>query len=72
MIEQYKEYHRTERVAELRSMFAVEERGGALWLTHSGVAFKRVSGSASAAEVASELNNARDTAVNFEGHADIY
>lgn len=72
MIEQYKESHRNERVAELRAMFAVEERGGALWLTHSGVAFKQISDNASAAEVAYELNQARATAVKFEGYADLH
>lgn len=72
MIEQYKERRRVERAAELRAMFAVEERDGILWLTHSGVAFKQISGNASASEVSYELNQARYAAVDFESHANIH
>lgn len=50
---------------DLRHQFEVVERSGSLWLTHSGVAFRRIPDYASASEIAALLNEARQTSINF-------
>lgn len=61
-----KEQNRLQKEAQLKSEFKVVERDGYLWLTHLGVAFKRIDSDMPAMEVANLLNDARNTAVEFE------
>lgn len=57
--------YRQKYETEIRECFDVTERGGYMWLTYNGVAFKKFDGSLSADEVAQTLNQARDEAVEF-------
>lgn len=50
---------------ELRSRFRVTERGGSLWLTLDGVAFRRIAGTEDAQAVTRFLDEARDAATSF-------
>lgn len=65
MIESYRNRNREADERFIRSEFKVTERNGSLWLTHCGVAFMKVSSLSSAEGVASELEKARDTAIEF-------
>lgn len=65
-IEYKKEQSRLQDEAQLKSRFKVVERNGLLWLTHCGVAFMKVASLAKAEDVAKALNDARNTAVEFE------
>lgn len=62
-----KERKRLEDEARLKSEFRVVERNGYLWLTHEGVAFMKIESLSYAADVASELKKARETAIEFKG-----
>lgn len=61
-----KEQNGLQNEARLRAEFKVVERDGYLWLTHQGVAFSRIDLNVQAIDVAAMLNDARETAVNFE------
>lgn len=64
-IEDKKEKLRLKDEANQKSSFKVKERGGFLWLTYNGVAFKKMEPSASAADIVKALNTARDYSVEF-------
>lgn len=66
IIDARKQKAQFERESELKADFRVVERNGVLWLTHMGVAFMKVAALAKAEDVAKELNNARETAIEFE------
>lgn len=61
-----REQSRLQKESRLRAEFNVVERDGYLWLTHQGVAFSRIDLNMQAIDVASMLNDARETAVEFE------
>lgn len=61
-----KEQNRLQNEAQLKAEFKVVERDGYLWLTHCGVAFKRIDLNTQAIDVAFMLNDARRYAVEFE------
>lgn len=64
-ISAYKRKAQFERESEIKAQFEVVERKGNLWLTHNGVAFMKVASLAKAEDVAKDLNNARECAVEF-------
>lgn len=66
ILAQHKAKAQSVKNEELRCEFRVVERNGALFLTHLGVAFKRVPNDCNAENVALMLNQVRDTAVEFE------
>lgn len=66
IIDARKQKAQFEKEAELKAEFRVVEGNGSLWLTHCGVAFMKVSSLAKAEDVAKALNDARNTAVEFE------
>lgn len=47
--------------------FRVSERDGRIYLTHLGFAFAKMPLGVTAAEIANELNNARNAALEYEG-----
>lgn len=61
-----KERKQLQDEAMLKAEFKVVERDGNLWLTHDGVAFMKVNVVSYAYDVASELNKARETAIEFK------
>lgn len=63
---QSKEKAKNRALVQLRSEFKVVESGGMLWLMHNDVAFAKIGPYASANEIATLLNNARNVAVEFE------
>lgn len=65
-LEKQKQKSIRQRALELSGEFKVIERGGKLWLTHMGVAFKRIQEDTCAQDVARELSLARETAVMFD------
>lgn len=65
IINRRKEKLRRQKVADLKSRFAVMERHGALWLTLDGVAFKEVPANTPVSEVTSLLVEARIAAAVF-------
>lgn len=65
IIEKRKEKAQIEKEAVLKSDFRVVERGGALWLTHCGVAFMKVPAATKSEDVAKMLNDARSNAIEF-------
>lgn len=64
-IEDKKEKYRLKDEANMKASFKVKERGGFLWLTYNGVAFKKMESSASASDIVKALNMARDCSVEF-------
>lgn len=65
-IEAQRQKARFERDAETKADFRVVERCGDLWLTHKGVAFKKIAPSVNSGDVALKLNEARECAVEFD------
>lgn len=55
------------RAGSIFEDFKVIEKDNKIWLTHMGFAFKEIPNNKSAAEIAKELNNARQTAIRYEG-----
>lgn len=62
-----KEEMQQQNIAHIRASFDIEERNGAMWLTHAGVAFMKVDDYTSASQAAKMLNEARDCAIEFDG-----
>lgn len=61
-----KERERLEEEARLKSEFDVVERGGSLWLTHDGVAFAKFDGDFKADEIAENIKQCRNVAVEYK------
>lgn len=57
---------RAREEANIRSDFRIVERDGSIYLTHYSVAFMKVPASTKADDVTKMLNEARDTAIEFE------
>lgn len=64
--DKWKESVRKKAVDAICDSFAVTERGGDLWLTHYGVAFKRIDKDTAAHKVTALLNEVRRAAIDFE------
>lgn len=62
-----KEDMRQQAIDNLRFDFKVKERNGALYLTHRGVAFRKIETTANAEEITKALEDARTAAIEFEG-----
>ena len=56
------------RAGSILEDFKVIEKDNKIWLTHMGFAFKEIPNNKSASEIAKELNNARQTAIRYEGY----
>lgn len=56
------------RAESILSDFKVVEKDGVIWLTHLGFAFKEMPYNLNAAEIAKEIQNARQTAIRYEGY----
>lgn len=57
----------SDRIEEIKNMFAIEEKKGSLYLTLGGFAFAKIEKYASAEEIAEKLNIARQNAIELEG-----
>lgn len=57
---------RDNREMEIRHRFEVVERSGSLWLIHNGDAFAKIAADTSADQIAAALDDARETAIEFE------
>lgn len=66
IIKRYRERMEASKDALIREEFKVTEKGGSLWLTHRGVAFRRIEDHHTAEVVANLLKDARDAAVKHE------
>lgn len=64
-IEKQKLKNLEQKANDLYNEFDVVERDGSLWLTHMGVAFKKLDKEKTAQDVAIELIEARRTAITF-------
>lgn len=64
-IDSRKEALRKQEENNLKSEFKVTERKGRLWLTHNGVAFMEIQAKASAETITTELNKARNAAMEY-------
>lgn len=67
MIADYKANNRASHEKEIRGQFKVVERGGVLYLTHNGTAFKIIGTDTCATDIATALEDARNAAVDYEG-----
>lgn len=65
IIDAQKQKAQFEKEAELKSEFKVIERNGELWLTHCGVAFKKLYASATAKDIALMLESCREVAIEY-------
>ena len=63
----YKEQVRKNQLENIKSDFKVAEKNGKIYITHHGYAFAVIAKDATAAEIASKLNEARKAALEFEG-----
>lgn len=61
----YREKKAERQRMELRSRFKVRERGGSLWLTLDGEAFRRIGPTENAETITAMLNEARVVAITF-------
>lgn len=66
-IETQKTKNNRQHIATMRDEFKVKEKDGKIWLTHCGIAFREIPSKATAEDIAKELNEARNTALRFEG-----
>lgn len=62
-----KESSRKNEAENIKSGFKVAEKNGKIYITHHGYAFAVIAKDATAAEIASKLNEARKAALEFEG-----
>lgn len=64
-------YHKSKQkdleVRAIRADFWVAEKNGRIYLIHHGYAFAEMDKYASASDIAGKLNEARKTALEFEG-----
>lgn len=63
----HKNKNRINEVRNIRSDFKICERNGLIYLTHNGYAFATMPKHATADEIATKLNEARQAALEFEG-----
>lgn len=66
IIKKRKQKKMFEKEAMIKAEFGIVERDGDIWLTHCGVAFRKITAHTSANEIATILNTARETALEFE------
>jgi hypothetical protein len=56
-----------ELIRTIKDSFDITARGGSIYLTCQGVAYKELPGEMSSDEILKELNNARNAALKFIG-----
>lgn len=62
-----KESSKKKAIEAFKTDYKVSERNGKIYLVHSGYAFAVLPDEITAAEIANELNNARNAALEYEG-----
>lgn len=66
-VESQKTKSNKQHIDSMRDEFRVKEKDGKIWLTHYGIAFKEIPPKSTAEDIAKELEDARKTALRFEG-----
>lgn len=62
-----KENSKRKAIAAFKADYKVSESNGKIYLMHQGRAFAVLPGEMTAVEIANELNNARNAALEYEG-----
>lgn len=63
----HKELSKKKEINAFKSGYKVSERNGKIYLVHQGFAFAVLPNEMTAIEIADELNNAHNAALEFEG-----
>lgn len=63
----HKEKSKRKAIEAFKTDYKVSERNGKIYLVHQGYAFAVLPEEMTAAEIANELNNARNAALEYEG-----